>query len=192
MRAGLAVRAQLPVALALAFVASAVIGGSGGAGEAPAGPVILTIGGAVGSPNRGALDKTRDGLLVQQNHAFDKARTFTREELAALPQHDITVKTEYGPDPVKLAGPRLADIAAAAGAEGKTLQFYAMDQYNIELTPAEQKAHDWVLGLSADGVPLAVGGRGPTWLAFDMPGATMPNDDEKAQLVWSVYYIEAK
>lgn len=190
MRASLFAQVRFLVALAIAALAVAG-GGSVHAANAP-GPVILTIGGAVGSPNRGALDKTRDGLLVQQNHEFEKARTFTREELLSLPQQEITIKTEYGPEPVKLSGPRLADILAAAGATGRTVRLFAMDQYMVELSPAEQAGHDWVLGLSADGVALAIGGRGPTWLGFDMPGATMPNDDEKAQLVWSVYYIDVK
>jgi hypothetical protein len=152
------------------------------------GPVVVTVAGAVTKPNRGPMNPFADGFINANNHAFDKATAFTWADLQALPQVEITAQAPGWPGPVKLKGVRLADLLAAAGAEERTVTLSALDNYGVKLTPAEVKAKPWVLGHTADGVPLAVGGRGPLWLAWDTSAAIATKEDE-GQWLWAVYLI---
>jgi hypothetical protein len=173
--------------MGLMLVAAAA---TGALAETSRGPTILTIGGEVAKPNRGAFDKSKDGLLAQHNKSFTKAAVFSRADLEALKQHDIAVATEGLA--VTLRGPKLVDVLALAGAEGRTVKLFGLDQYMVELTPDEIAAKSWVLGLAADGEPLALGGRGPLWLAFEVKGGALASVDDEAKWVWAVYYIEAQ
>lgn len=42
----------------------------------PAGPALLTVTGAIGKANRGALDPALDQLMVKQKLSFDRAFAF--------------------------------------------------------------------------------------------------------------------
>ena len=59
-------------------------------GKAARGPVLLTIGGAIGAGNRGAVDPALDQLMVKQKVAFEKAQVFDFAALAALPSDPDT------------------------------------------------------------------------------------------------------
>jgi hypothetical protein len=176
--------------VALAFAVAAAF-----ATAAPAdvgGPTILTIAGEISKPNRGPFEKFKDGLIASHNKTFAKAAAFSRADLEGLVQLEISAKAESWSNPVKLRGPKLADVLAAAGAEGRTIKLYAVDQYMVEITPEELRANTWVLALYADGEPLGLGGRGPLWLAFDVTGRAPANDDEEAKWAWAIYYIEVQ
>ncbi|MFO1091395.1 MAG: hypothetical protein U1E46_17615 [Hyphomicrobiales bacterium] len=154
-----------------------------------AGPVLVTVAGAVEKANRGPMDPFADGFLNANNHAFQKARTFTFADLAALPQVEITAQAQSWAKPVVLKGVRLADLLAAAGASSGTVTLYALDNYGVKLDAKDLAAKDWVVGHSADGVPLAVGGRGPLWLAYDTAKSGPASKEEEGQWVWAVYLI---
>jgi hypothetical protein len=155
-------------------------------------PAILTIAGKIGQANRGPLDEFRDAFLYHKDVKFEKAHAFTRAALAALPQKTITTRAEDWPAAVSLTGPSLADALAAAGvAADATVTATALDGYNVELSPEERAAHDWVLAISADGAPLSIGGRGPVWMLYGTGNETVSVDDEM-RWVWAVYLIEVK
>ena len=154
-----------------------------------AGPVLLTIAGEVSQPNRGAMDPFLDGVMNANNHSFGKATAFTFADLAKLPQVEITANADGWPGPVKLQGVRLADALAAAGAGGRAVTVYALDNFGVKLTPDEIAAKDWVLAHSANGAPLAVGGRGPMWLAWDTSASGPASKEQEGQWVWAVYLM---
>jgi hypothetical protein len=155
----------------------------------PAGPVLLTVAGEVSKPNRGAMDPFLDGVMNANNHAFAKAAAFTQADLTALPQVEITANAEGWAGPVKLKGVRLADVLAAAGAADRTVTVYALDNYGVKLSPKEVGAKDWVLAHTADGAPLAIGGRGPMWLAWDTSASGPATKEQEGQWVWAVYLV---
>lgn len=154
-----------------------------------AGPVLLTVAGEVSKPNRGAMDPFLDGILNANNQAFAKAATFALADLNALPQVEISASAEGWPRPLKMKGVRLADVLDAAGASGRAVTIYALDNYGVKLSPEEIKAKDWVLAHSADGVPLAIGGRGPIWLAWDTFASGPASKEQEGQWVWAVYLV---
>ena len=66
---------------------------------ASAEPVLLTVTGAVGKPNRGALDHALDQMMAKQGIEFKQATTFTASSLAKLPAISIRPKLEYDSKP---------------------------------------------------------------------------------------------
>ena len=150
--------------------------------------IVLTVTGDIGTTNRGAFDPFHDGFLKYHEAKFDKAFEFDRAALAALPRQEITANADGWPAAVKLAGPKLADVLAAAGATDKAITVYAMDGYGANMSTGQIAANDWVLAIDADGKPLGIGGRGPLWLAYDT-GAGKATTEEEGAWVWSVFHI---
>lgn len=157
--------------------------------QAWAEPVLVTVTGAVGKPNRGARDDFADALFVAHGIAFEAARAFTRVDLAALGQRETTVVYDVWPRPASVRGPRLADVLAAAGApRDGTVTVQALDGYSFTL-PMEmvESTPDMILGIEADGKSLSIGGRGPAWLVF--PPGLVPGQEEDHGLVWAVFHL---
>ncbi|MBP7003330.1 molybdopterin-dependent oxidoreductase [Amaricoccus sp.] len=162
--------ARRAAALALALLAALAIA----VGLAPAspppdaapGPALLTVSGAVASPNRGPLDPASDRLFVLNEIAFDRARAFDAAALAALPQVAIRADFPRGGPVATFTGPKLADVLAAAGAEGATVTLHAIDGFALTLPVAELVDRAAVLATARDGAPLGIGGLGPAQLVF--------------------------
>lgn len=152
-------------------------------------PVLVTVTGAVDKANRGGRDDFADALFVVHDIAFDKARAFTRLDLAALGQRDTTVAYDGWPRPASVRGPRLADVLAAAGApRAGTVIVQALDGYSYTL-PLElaEATPDMILAIEADGKALSIGGRGPTWLVF--PPGLLPGQEGDHGLVWAAFHL---
>ncbi len=60
-----------------------------------AGPALLTVTGAIGSANRGALDPALDQMMHKQKIQFDKGYTFDFAALLALTPLTIQPTLEY-------------------------------------------------------------------------------------------------
>ncbi|MGE0210894.1 MAG: hypothetical protein AB7S41_04290 [Parvibaculaceae bacterium] len=161
------------------------------AAEAPKGAVIFTIAGAVGETNRGPYSEFDDGFLKHHERSFEKAFAFDRAMLEALPQQEITAKAEGWAKAYRLKGPLVTDVLKLVGAEGRTVTFVALDGYATKFTPEEIAAHRWVLAHTGDGVPLAIGGRGPLWMAYDVEGGSA-SWEEEGRWAWAVFYAEVE
>ena len=163
------------------------------AGQAlAAGPVVLTVTGAVENTNRDAINPDFDKLFVFNDTSFDKAMEFDLEGLAALPQ--TTVRTDFplGGDLVEYSGPALAEVLSAAGATGDTVTVQALDGYAVDVPYTEMIDKGAVLALSRDGTPLGIGSFGPAQIVFPRGEredlAEMPDD----WWVWQIYHISVK
>ena len=177
---------------ALALLALAPFTAPAGAGEAPRGPVVLTVTGAVGEPNRPAFKAFQDAFLHYHERTFETAFAFDRQLLAALPAVSIKVQAEGWPAGITAAGPRLRDVLDAAGvAPDAALTLMALDGFALELNAEDRAARDWVLALEVDGRPLGIGDRGPAWLLYDT-GQEIVGHDAEAQWTWSLFLIEAQ
>ncbi len=157
-----------------------------------AGPVLLTVTGAVGNANRGPVDPEHDKLFVFNDVAFDKAMEFDVDALAALPQ--ATVRTDFpmGGATVAFTGPLLADVLTAAGATGETVTIQAMDGYAVEAPRAELTDKGAVVALARDGKPLGIGNFGPTQIVFpraERADLAEMNDD---WWIWQIYHIKVE
>lgn len=174
---------RILAALAALFVLSTPL-----AAQEPSG-TVLTVSGDIGNTNRGRFDQFHDGLLNYHGKSFEKAFEFDRAALAAMPQQSITANAEPWSEPLRMEGPKLADVLAAAGAAGKPITVYAIDGYGAAMTVDQIAAHEWVLALKTNGKPLGIGGRGPLWLAYDT-GSGKATAEQEGAWVWSIFHIE--
>jgi hypothetical protein len=160
------------------------------AAEAQAGPVILTVGGLVGAPNRGPFDPKRDRLFDHNNLSFQKARSFSAGELASLPPHIVSANI-YGVDALA-KGPRLQDIldAVKPAIGAKTARLFALDGYGAGIALAEIQGQPWILAMEAGDRAFAIGDFGPLFAMRQLGPDEKKTEEEEAKWVHSLYYIE--
>ncbi len=153
------------------------------------GPVLLTVSGEVANTNRGPSDPDTDKLFAFNDVTFDRAMVFDADALAALPQIEIATDFPKGGPTVTFTGPTLADVLAAAGADGDMVTIRAMDGYAVEVPTEDMLGKGAVLALARDGKPFGIGDFGPTQVVFpraERPDlADMPDD----WWVWQIYHI---
>ncbi len=117
---------------------------------------------------------------------------FDLDALQALPQVDVTADFPKDGPKVAFTGPLLADVLAAAGAEGETVTVQAMDGYAVEVPMSEMMDKGAVVALKRDGKELGIGGFGPTQIVFPRAEradlAEMPDD----WWIWSIYHISVE
>ncbi len=150
---------------------------------------VLTVAGRIGEVNRGPHDAFRDAFFKHHERIFEKAFSFSREALKRLPQKSITARFDSWPTAVSATGPSLADVLEVVKAPaGAKLKVVALDGYAAEFEAKDIADHDWIVAIEADGKPLGIGGRGPTWMMFDTNGKTLKAEEE-ALWVWSAFMI---
>lgn len=181
--------ATRPTLLALAAAATLAAATLSPGPAAADGPVLVTVTGAVANANRGPSDPDYDKLFAFNDVAFERAMAFDADALAALPQ--MVIATDFPKDgpSVTFAGPALAAVLAAAGADGDTVTIRAMDGYAVEVPLEDMLGSGAVLALTRDGRPLGIGDFGPTQVVFPRAEradlADMPDD----WWVWQIYHI---
>jgi hypothetical protein len=156
------------------------------------GPVLLTVSGEVGDPNRGPVDPAVDKLFLFNEVNFEKAKEFDLGALEGLPQTTVHADFPKGGERTAFTGPLLEDVLAAAGAEGRMVTVQAMDGYAVEVPVEEMVGKGAVVALERDGKPLGIGSFGPTQIVFpraERPElADMPDD----WWIWQIYHIKVE
>jgi hypothetical protein len=158
--------------------------------QAPEGMVLLTVGGLVGKSNRGPLDAKRDSLLADLKVNFKHAFAFDRKTLLALPQGTVTAQPSEFDKPATFSGPLLREVLGFIEAAQVKTSFVAADGYTGYLMPEDIRSSDWILALSADGVPLGLGQQGPIWLLNTRAEGAAPSDDHRGHHVWALVYMQ--
>jgi len=163
------------------------------------GPALLTVTGAIGRANRGALDPALDQLMVKQKLSFDKAWTFDYASLGRLPQATIRPVLEYDEKAHALSGPLLADVLMAAGsrmAGGGTLLLRAIDGYAVTISAADFRRYRFIIATHLDGKPMPLGGLGPLWAVYDADRfpdmVARPVRERFGMCPWALYHINVQ
>lgn len=151
--------AQDPPAPAGWASASATV--SGRANE-PKGRIVLTLSGKLKRPN------------AQDRAVFDMAM------LAALPQHSFKTKTPWYGEPRKFTGPLLRDVLAAAGAEGKSLEAIAINDYKVSIPVEDALKHEVIVARLMDDQAMPLRDKGPLFIIYPF--------DEEPELRSSLHY----
>ncbi|EJM95862.1 hypothetical protein [Herbaspirillum sp. YR522] len=160
-----------------------------------AGPVLLTVTGAISSPNRGPFDPALDQMMHKQKVQFDRARTFDFGTLDALPTVEIKPTLEYDNLPHSLRGPLLVDVMRAAGADPRADGYLlrAIDGYAIVLPRGDALRYRFIIATHLDGKPLPLGGLGPLWAVYDADRfgemAAQPVAARFGLCPWGLYHI---
>ncbi|OFW72045.1 MAG: hypothetical protein A2W02_05210 [Alphaproteobacteria bacterium RBG_16_64_48] len=176
--------------LALLVVAGALPAFAGDAAQPPRDMVVLTVSGLIGKTNRGPLDQKRDSLLARQKIDFAKAFAFDRAMLLALEQGTVRIQPPEFEAPATFSGPLLRDVLGFIEAAKVKVTVVAVNGYVGWLTPEDIDASDWILALSADGVPLGIGQQGPIWLLNTRAPDFKPDDIHHGHWVWAIFYIK--
>lgn len=162
-------------------------------------PALLTVTGAVGDGNRGALDPALDQLMKKQGVRFDRAQAFGFTALAALPSITIKPTLEYDGKVHVLRGPLLTTVAEASGArlsDRATLLLRAIDGYAVAVTVADARRYGFIVATHLDGRPMPLGGLGPLWAVYDADRfpemAARPISERFARCPWGLYHIEVQ
>ncbi len=177
------------------LLASILLASAARAAELPSGATELTITGDISRSNRGGMDKKRDVFFNYHKQEFERAFAFDRAMLEALGMVEITI-TPRGweeSEAIRVAGPRLADVLAAAGCPSeRSLRTLALDGYSTRIEADSRKARDWILAMTVDDKGWGIGGRGPFWIVFDIPDERSATMEESVQWPWGVFMIECE
>lgn len=184
---------------AAALAGAAPVFGAPAAASAPQGPSLLTITGAIGRGNRGALDPALDQMMHKQKLAFARAYAMDFGMLAALPARSIRPTLEYDGKAHALRGPLLTDVLAQAGArpaDSAKVVLRAVDGYAAALELRQLKAWNMIVATHLDGKPMPLGGLGPLWAVYDanrVPEmAARPVNERFGACPWALYHIEVQ
>jgi hypothetical protein len=116
-----------------------------------------------------------------------------RDEIAKLPQRELTEQPTSFPQPLKFKGPSLTEVLKLAGASGGNITLSAADDYKVDITADEMKKFDPILAIEKDGVRMAPDDFGPFFVMW--PFKEKPEIDieaYQAKAIWSVVKIEVK
>jgi hypothetical protein len=184
---------------AAALAGAAPVFGAPAAGPRPQGPSLLTITGAIGRGNRGALDPALDQMMHKQKLAFARAYAMDFGMLAALPARSIRPTLEYDGKAHALRGPLLTDVLAQAGArpgDAAKVVLRAVDGYAAALELRQIKAWNMIVATHLDGKPMPLGGLGPLWAVYDADRvpemAARPVNERFGACPWALYHIEVQ
>lgn len=163
------------------------------------GPVLLTITGAIGRPNRGPFDPALDQMMHKQKIYFDRAFTLDYTALASLPAVNIRPTVEYDARAHVMRGPLLLDVLAFAGARppasGK-LVLRAIDGFSVVISVEQARRQRYMVATQLDGAALPLGGLGPLWALVDADRvpelASRPLAERFGACPWGLYHIEVQ
>lgn len=140
---------------------------------APAGEVILTLGGSIGQTNAGGALSLDRGLLE------------------TLPQHEFATSTIWTDGVVTFRGVLLRDLLQAAGATGGTVTLTALNDYSISMPAADALAEGPLLAFLMNGEPMSVRDKGPVWLVYPYDAAPRFRSEQTyARSIWQLDRIE--
>lgn len=134
-----------------------------------------------------------DAALSLSGKVPGGAVTLTRDDLAKLPQRELTEQPTSFPQPMKFRGPSLAEVLKLAGATGGNITVSAADDYKVEITAADLAKFDPILALEKDGVRMAPDDFGPFFVMW--PFKEKPEIDieaYQAKAIWTVVKIEVR
>jgi hypothetical protein len=134
-----------------------------------------------------------DAVLSLSGKVPGGAVTLTRDEIATLPQRELTEQPTSFPQPMKFKGPSLSEVLKLAGATGGDITVSAADDYKVDITADDIKAFDPILAIEKDGVRMAPDDFGPFFVMW--PFKEKPEIDieaYQAKAIWSVVKIEVR
>lgn len=144
---------------------------SSGRTAEPKGRIVLTLSGKLKRPN------------AQDRAVFDMAM------LAALPQHSFKTKTPWYAEPRKFTGPLLRDVLAAAGADGKSLEAIAINDYKVSIPVEDALKHPVIVARLIDDQAMPLRDKGPLFIIY--PFDTAPELRSSLFYSRSVWQLKA-
>jgi len=159
----------------LLWAAAMFLAGPSHALDAAKGKIFLTIRGNIRLKNSG-----------------DQA-DFDMDMLAALPQHSFTTKTPWYKESKKFTGPLLRDVLAAVGAQGKTIQAVALNNFKVEIPVADTRQFTVILARLMDDQPMPIRDKGPLFIVYPFDtDPTLQSTHYYMRSAWQLRTIEVQ
>jgi len=138
---------------------------------------------------------SEDTLLMLKNPRIEGrhgAIVFTRADLEALPQKEITTSNDFVDGEAVFRGPSayaLIDQIGRAGA--KKVRLTAANDYFIDVTIQELFDYGAILAMEMNGEGLTRRNRGPIWLMYPIDQyEELQNPSMNNRLIWQLKTIE--
>lgn len=165
--------------LALVLLLAGAAAGSGAALAeplaAPAGEVILTVGGKLGQTN------SPEGAV------FDLAM------LESLAPVEIETSTIWTDGVQVFRGVPLAVLLARLEAEGEVIRARALNDYTVEIPVADAVEGGPILAFEQNGKPLSVRDKGPLWVVYPYDAVTdYQSEVIYARSIWQVARMDVE
>ncbi len=150
---------------AVALACAALLHGPAQALEAPKGPVVLSV--------SGALSRAND----------NGAASFDLALLATLPLHSFSTKTPWYPQPRKFTGVLVRDLLEAVGSKASTARAVALNDYRADMPTEELVKNGAMIAYLLDDQPMPVREKGPLVIIFPF--------SDRPELRTAVHYSRA-
>jgi hypothetical protein len=152
---------------------------------------LRTTGAAICFTSIAGVARAADILLsVETNGAG--LRTFTDDELLALPQFEFTTSTIWTEGALTFSGPSLADVLAAAGVTSGDIEMTAVNDYAVAMPRSRLEPAAPIIANRINGSPFGVRDKGPLWLVFPYDSADRYQSEEiYSYSVWQLTQIKA-
>ena len=141
----------------------------------PAGPVVLTVSGAI-------ANESADGVV-----------RLDMDGLAALGAIVVETSTIWTEDTAHFVGVSLRDILDYAGVEGDTIEAVALNDYKVDI-PVNEISDDYpIVAYELDGQAMSPRGKGPLWIIYPYDSkAEYQSEVVYSRSIWQLDRIVAK
>jgi hypothetical protein len=95
-----------------------------------------------------------------------KQAVFDLKMIEALPQHSFITQTPWYKTPTKFTGPKLSDVLAVVGAQGKEIQAVALNDYRITIPVSDTQRYPVVMAWKINDQPIPIRAKGPLFIAY--------------------------
>lgn len=143
--------------------------------QEPAGPVLLTI--------KGAIKRTNGPGIAR----------FDREMLRALPRATLQTRTPWTRGRPVFEGVSFADLLKAVEADGDTILASALNDYRFEFAVDDALSDGAIVADHMNGERLTVRTKGPLWVIFPVERYEGSARQEVAnRMVWQLNEIQVR
>ena len=158
-------------ALVLLFLSAS----PGSAIEAPTGPALLTISGAIGVTNQG------DTLVLDKG------------AVEAMEMSTVKTETPWTEGLVTFEGIPLQALLDLAGAKGRTIHAIALNDYAVDV-PVEDAADPRVIvAYRMNGEIMRIRDKGPLWLIYPLSDdPSLQNEATHSKMIWQIKALEIR
>src|SRR5262245_59021817 len=134
-----------------------------------------------------------DAVLTLLGKVPNGQVTLTREEIAKLPQRELSEQPTSFPAAMVFKGPLLSDVLKHAGATGGDITLTAADDYKVDIRADELAKYNPILAVEKDGAQMAPDDFGPFFVMWPFKEKPeIDNEAFQAKAIWSVVKIEVK
>jgi hypothetical protein len=137
------------------------------------------------------LGYAQDILTVETS---EKSKSYTLEEMLAMPQTKVVTKNDYVDEVTTFEGPSLRSILEQMdiGPEA-TLKMLALNDFSSEAPAADAYNYDVILAVLLNGETMSVREKGPIWVIYPMDeNPELQDDSYNGRLAWQLKSISVE